>query len=122
LEDLSRVGPTKSFHSQHQTSSAIDALVMRTASAAMKPYQGDSSEFYVITSSNPDGGRRCDEVLKLKNFKKDDYTSFQDQEKYEHVGLKVTSSQEGKRSHDDDKRLYSVDDLKEAQRLHASQA
>ncbi|GJS71377.1 hypothetical protein Tco_0704218 [Tanacetum coccineum] len=29
----------------------IDALVMRTASAAAKPYQGDSLEFYLITSS-----------------------------------------------------------------------
>ncbi|GJV98020.1 hypothetical protein Tco_1549597 [Tanacetum coccineum] len=54
-------------------------------------------------------------VLKLKNFKKDDYTSFQDQETYEHVGPKVTSSHEGKRSHDDDKRLDLADDLKEAQ-------
>ncbi|GJV69664.1 ty3-gypsy retrotransposon protein [Tanacetum coccineum] len=53
-----------------------------------------------------------DEVLKLKNFKKDDYTSFQDQEKYEHVSPKVTSTQEGKISQDDDKRLYSADDLK----------
>ncbi|GKD53317.1 hypothetical protein Tco_1286704 [Tanacetum coccineum] len=55
---------------------------------------------------------RHDEVLKLNNFKKDDYTIFQDQEKYEHVGPKVTSLQEGKRSQDDDKRLYSADDLK----------
>ncbi|GJW64102.1 hypothetical protein Tco_0115986 [Tanacetum coccineum] len=56
-----------------------------------------------------------DEVLKLKNFKKDDYTSFHDLEKYEHVGLKVTCSQEGKRLQDDDKRLDLADDLKEAQ-------
>ncbi|GKC11437.1 hypothetical protein Tco_1008219 [Tanacetum coccineum] len=53
-----------------------------------------------------------DEVLKLKNFKKDEYTSFQDQEKYEHVGPKVTSTQDDKRLQDDDKRLYSADDLK----------
>ncbi|GJT97651.1 hypothetical protein Tco_1093169 [Tanacetum coccineum] len=56
-----------------------------------------------------------DEVLKIKNFKKYDYTSFQDQEKYEHVGPKVTSSQDGKRSQDDDKRLDLADDLKESQ-------
>ncbi|GJX45799.1 hypothetical protein Tco_0262475, partial [Tanacetum coccineum] len=56
-----------------------------------------------------------DEVLKLKNFKKDDYTSFQYQEKYEHVGPKVTSIQDGKRSQDDDKRLCLAEDLKEAQ-------
>nr|GFB30069.1 retrovirus-related Pol polyprotein from transposon TNT 1-94 [Tanacetum cinerariifolium] len=48
----------------------------------------------------------------LKNFKKDDYTSFQDQEKYEHVGLKVMSTQDGKRSKEDDKRLYLADDLR----------
>nr|GEY33053.1 hypothetical protein [Tanacetum cinerariifolium] len=35
------------------------------------------------------------------------------QEKYEHVGLEVTRSQEGKRSRDDDKRLCLIDDLKE---------
>nr|GEX84630.1 hypothetical protein [Tanacetum cinerariifolium] len=40
--------------------------------------------------------KQSDEVLKLKNFKKDGYTSFQNQEKYEHVGQKVTISQEGK--------------------------
>ncbi|GKC13486.1 hypothetical protein Tco_1010268 [Tanacetum coccineum] len=34
------------------------------------------------------------------------------QEKYEHVGPKVTRSQEGKRSQDDDDRLCLVDDLK----------
>ncbi|GKA13237.1 hypothetical protein Tco_0692883 [Tanacetum coccineum] len=53
-----------------------------------------------------------DEVLKLKNIKKDGYTRFQHQEQYEHVGSKVTSAQEGKRSQDDDKRLYLADDLK----------
>ncbi|GJS26422.1 hypothetical protein Tco_0487042 [Tanacetum coccineum] len=61
---------------------------------------------------NPDGGRSCNKVLKLKNFKKDENASFQEQEKYEHVGPKVTSTQDGKRSQDGDKRLYSADDLK----------
>ncbi|GKD22862.1 hypothetical protein Tco_1224565 [Tanacetum coccineum] len=42
--------------------------------------------------------------------------------KYEHVGSEVTRSQEGKRSQDDDKRLGLVDDLKEVQDLHATQA
>ncbi|GJT69072.1 hypothetical protein Tco_1028358 [Tanacetum coccineum] len=45
-------------------------------------------------------------VLKLKNFKKDGYTSFQDEERYEHVGPKVTSSQEGKRSQDDEEIMF----------------
>ncbi|GJW09798.1 hypothetical protein Tco_1575625 [Tanacetum coccineum] len=57
----------------------------------------------------------CDEVLKLKNIKKDGYTRFQHQEQYEHVGPEVTRSQEGKRSQDDEKRLCLVDDLKEVQ-------
>ncbi|GKA18356.1 hypothetical protein Tco_0698193 [Tanacetum coccineum] len=56
-----------------------------------------------------------DKVLKLKNFKKDENTSFQEQEQYDHVGPKVTSTQDGKRSQDDDSRLCSADDLKEAQ-------
>ncbi|GKE16799.1 hypothetical protein Tco_1424376, partial [Tanacetum coccineum] len=54
-----------------------------------------------------------EEVLKLKNIKKDGYTHFQTQEQYEHVGPEVTRSQEGKRSQDDNKRLCLVDDLKE---------
>ncbi|GJV08614.1 hypothetical protein Tco_1346270 [Tanacetum coccineum] len=54
-------------------------------------------------------------TLKLKNIKKDGYTRFQHQEQYEHVGPKVTRSQEGKRSQDGDKRLCLVDDLKEVQ-------
>ncbi|GJW33428.1 putative reverse transcriptase domain-containing protein [Tanacetum coccineum] len=50
-----------------------------------------------------------------RNVKKDGYTRFQQQEQYEHVGPEVTSSQEGKRSQYDDKRLCLADDLKEAQ-------
>ncbi|GKB96265.1 hypothetical protein Tco_0982402 [Tanacetum coccineum] len=60
--------------------------------------------------------------MDMENFKKDDYTSFKDQEKYEHVSPKVTSTQDGKRSQDDDKRLCLADDLKEAQRSHTRQA
>ncbi|GJZ03726.1 hypothetical protein Tco_0537001 [Tanacetum coccineum] len=37
------------------------------------------------------------------------------QETYEHVGPKVTSTQDGKRSQDDEKRLCLADDLNEAQ-------
>ncbi|GKD99321.1 hypothetical protein Tco_1387305 [Tanacetum coccineum] len=53
--------------------------------------------------------------IELKSFKKDDYSSFQDKEKYEHVGLKVASSQEGKKLQDDNKRLDLIDDLSKAQ-------
>ncbi|GKB32689.1 hypothetical protein Tco_0872090 [Tanacetum coccineum] len=68
---------------------------MRTASAAAKPCQGDSSELYLITGTPDD----CDEVLKLKNFKKDAFIKLfksTNQERYEHVGPEVTSSQDGK--------------------------
>ncbi|GKB38196.1 hypothetical protein Tco_0883138 [Tanacetum coccineum] len=43
-------------------------------------------------------------LLKLKNFKKDEYSRFQDKEMYEHVSPKVIRSQEGKRLQDDEKR------------------
>ncbi|GJR73223.1 hypothetical protein Tco_0085588 [Tanacetum coccineum] len=104
---------------------------MRTASAAAKPCQGESSEFYLITGfltvvavsrGQVKGLYHMiilettyinDKVLKLKNIKKDGYTRLQHQEQYEHVGLEVTRSQEGKRKQDNDKRLYLVDDLKE---------
>ncbi|GJY43266.1 hypothetical protein Tco_0431479 [Tanacetum coccineum] len=87
---------------------------MRTASAAAKPCQGDSSEFYLITGSiytdqrgtvvlltigAADSQRIPDEVLKLKNLKKDallNLFKFTYQERYEHVGPEVTSSQDGK--------------------------
>ncbi|GKB23318.1 hypothetical protein Tco_0862719, partial [Tanacetum coccineum] len=52
----------------------------------------------------PDDSSSYHEVLKLKNFKKDEYTIFQDEVWYEHVVPKVTRSQEGKRSQDDEKR------------------
>ncbi|GJT09794.1 phospholipase-like protein [Tanacetum coccineum] len=44
---------------------------------------------------------KSEKVLKLKNIKKDGYTSFQHQEQYDHVGPEVTRSQEGQRSQDD---------------------
>ncbi|GKD18014.1 hypothetical protein Tco_1207172 [Tanacetum coccineum] len=50
-----------------------------------------------------------------KDVENDGHSSFQDKQKYEHASPKVTSSQEGKRSQDDDKRLDLADDLKEAQ-------
>ncbi|GJS20401.1 hypothetical protein Tco_0449033 [Tanacetum coccineum] len=68
-----------------------DAPVRRTASAVAKPCQGDSSEFYQITG-NIYTDKRGTMVFPM-----------------------VTSTQDGKRSQDDDKRLYLADDLKEAQ-------
>ncbi|GJW79817.1 hypothetical protein Tco_0143792 [Tanacetum coccineum] len=46
------------------------------------------------------------EVFKLKNIKKDGYESFQDKERYEHVGPKVTSPQEGERLQDDKEIMF----------------
>ncbi|GKC35612.1 hypothetical protein Tco_1047996 [Tanacetum coccineum] len=127
------------------TNDWVDAPVMRTTSAAAKPCQEDSLKFYLITFSiyteskgtlvflmvaAASRGRvrsiaTCsyptDILLKLKNFKKDEFTSFQDKERYEHVGPKVTSTQDGKRSQVDDKRLCLVDDLKKI-KITASQA
>ncbi|GJU05795.1 hypothetical protein Tco_1122225 [Tanacetum coccineum] len=41
--------------------------------------------------------------------------SFQDQERYEHVGPQDTRPQDGERSQDDDQRLYLADDLNKAE-------
>ncbi|GKC70166.1 hypothetical protein Tco_1116049, partial [Tanacetum coccineum] len=69
-------------------------------------------------SGTPDD---CDEVLKLKNLKKDALLKLFKltyQEMYEHVSLKVTSSQDG------EKRLCLADDLKKFKITysHTSQA
>ncbi|GJZ52436.1 hypothetical protein Tco_0606951 [Tanacetum coccineum] len=42
----------------------------------------------------------------LKNIKKYDYESFQDEERYEHVGPKVTRAQEGNLLQDDEEMMY----------------
>ncbi|GKC89486.1 hypothetical protein Tco_1150135 [Tanacetum coccineum] len=46
------------------------------------------------------------EVFKLKNIKKDDNKSFQDEERFEHVGPKVTRSKEGERLQDDEEMMF----------------
>nr|GEW58701.1 hypothetical protein [Tanacetum cinerariifolium] len=58
-------------------------------------------------------------LLKRRASRKMHYSSFQvkDEVNYEHVGPKVTSTQDGVRSQDDDQRLCLVDDLKEVQAL-----
>ncbi|GJX62878.1 hypothetical protein Tco_0295778 [Tanacetum coccineum] len=88
-------------------------MLTKTELTLEQTQQGVSDEVLVIPMVAADGLGQ--EVLKIKNFKKDGYSSFQNKEKYEHVSPKVTSSQEGKRLQDDDKRLDLVDDLKEAQ-------
>ncbi|GJX78393.1 hypothetical protein Tco_0325204 [Tanacetum coccineum] len=97
-----------------RTLSTLRRSGLRTASTVAKPCQGDSSEFYLITSTGipvkeillklnlpdhwilKDGGE--DALLKL--FK------ITYQERYEHVGPNVASSQDG------ETRLCLVDDLK----------
>ncbi|GKA86921.1 hypothetical protein Tco_0808632 [Tanacetum coccineum] len=96
IED-SHHGPSDAMHNPPQP---LKVILMVIAAGR------DKSRF-IATSSNSN-----DILLKLKNFKKDGYLSFQDQEKYEHVGPKVTSTQEGKRSRVNDKKLCLVDDLK----------
>ncbi|GJS71432.1 hypothetical protein Tco_0704273 [Tanacetum coccineum] len=97
----------------------MDPVMQCTPSPATQEHQSDTKVFTMMMEILPEltSNKLCgsDEVLKLKNFKKDKNTSIQEQEKYEHVDLKVTSTQDGKRSHDDEKRLYLTDDLKEAQ-------
>ncbi|GJV23899.1 hypothetical protein Tco_1376594 [Tanacetum coccineum] len=63
----------------------VDAPVTRTASAAAKPCQEDSSEFYMITGKTKLRGRLLE--------------SFQEDAKYEHVG-QDTRSQYGKDDQD----------------------
>ncbi|GJR20357.1 hypothetical protein Tco_0968884 [Tanacetum coccineum] len=65
---------------------------LRTASAAAKPYQGDSSEFYLITGRIPD-------------------------EKCEHAGPKVTTLHGGNTTTRMIKRFTVADDLKESSKI-----
>ncbi|GJX75477.1 hypothetical protein Tco_0314072 [Tanacetum coccineum] len=52
------------------------------ASAAAKPCQGDSLEFYLITGRIPDD---------LQHSFRNSDACYHDPEKYEHAGLKVTT-------------------------------
>nr|GEY30678.1 hypothetical protein [Tanacetum cinerariifolium] len=68
--------------------------------------------------------RGSDEVLKLKNFKKDailELFKLLNQERYEHVGLKVTSAQGGK-DYKMAKRDYAWLTISRCSRLHPIQA
>ncbi|GKA57783.1 hypothetical protein Tco_0756971 [Tanacetum coccineum] len=67
---------------------------------------------------------RSDEVLKLKNFKKDSTLKLfksKNQERYEHVGPKVTSSQDGK-VNKMEKRDYAWLMISRCSRSHSKQA
>ncbi|GJV52277.1 hypothetical protein Tco_1448018 [Tanacetum coccineum] len=104
-------------------SSLSYASVMRTASAAAKPCQEDSSEFYLITGiiyTDQRGTvvfpmvaaarRRQQRGVKVKELRErctSNAFKLSYQEKYEHV-----DPQDGKRSQVDDMRLCLVNDLK----------
>ncbi|GJW37397.1 hypothetical protein Tco_0060317 [Tanacetum coccineum] len=113
---------------------------MRTASTAVKPCQEDSSEFYLITGSIYTDQRgtvvfpmmvaaarrrlfrysdtvrlsRSDEVLKLKNFKKDATLKLSSQQIKKGMSMSVQKSQVHKMAklQDGETRLCLVDDLK----------
>ncbi|GJY53241.1 hypothetical protein Tco_0444905 [Tanacetum coccineum] len=98
-------------HQQNRRQEATKAYVAALAEVIqMVAAAGPRQVRFIVTCSY-----WTDILLKLKNFKKYGYSNSQDKEKYEHVGPNVTSSQEGKISQDDDKRLDLADDLKEAQ-------
>ncbi|GJY78429.1 hypothetical protein Tco_0484230 [Tanacetum coccineum] len=79
------------------------------ASATAKPYQGDSSEFYLITSRIPDGNLQ-------HSFRNSD-ACYHDPEKYEHAGLKVTTSHGGITKTRMIKRFTVAYDLKEISKI-----
>ncbi|GJY40918.1 hypothetical protein Tco_0428188 [Tanacetum coccineum] len=78
--------------------------------------KGEVKEFQrSFRHSNIERLYRSDKVLKLKNFKKDATLKLfksTNQERYEHVGPEVTSSQDGQGHKMAKKRLCLVDDLK----------
>ncbi|GJX29608.1 hypothetical protein Tco_0237687 [Tanacetum coccineum] len=81
---------------------------LRTASAAAKPCQGDSSEFYLITGRIPDD---------LQHSFRNSNACYHDPEKCEHAGLKVTTSHGGITTTRMIKRFTVADDLKESSKI-----
>ncbi|GJW81300.1 hypothetical protein Tco_0145275 [Tanacetum coccineum] len=89
---------------------------------AIEQAEYDESNTYVLERFNTTAGNPIKETLLklslpdhrliLKDLKIHINMDMENQEKYEHVGPKVTSTQDGKRSQDDDKRLCLVDDIK----------
>ncbi|GJU11070.1 hypothetical protein Tco_1133466 [Tanacetum coccineum] len=81
---------------------------LRTASAAAKPCQGDSLEFYLITGRIPDDLQH--------SFRNSDACDH-DPEKYEHAGSKVTTIHGGNTTTRMIKRFTMADDLKESSKI-----
>ncbi|GKE71547.1 hypothetical protein Tco_1529619 [Tanacetum coccineum] len=81
---------------------------LRTASAAAKPYQGDSLKFYLITGRIPGD---------LQHSFRNSDACYHDPEKYEHAGPKVTTSHGGITTTRMIKRFNVADDLKESSKI-----
>ncbi|GJZ03689.1 hypothetical protein Tco_0536964 [Tanacetum coccineum] len=81
---------------------------LRTASAAAKPCQGDSSKFYLITGRIPDD---------LQHSFRNSNACYHDPEKCEHAGPKVTTSHGGITTTRMIKRFTVADDLKESSKI-----
>ncbi|GJV81546.1 zinc finger MYM-type protein 1 [Tanacetum coccineum] len=81
---------------------------LRTDSTAMKPYQGDSLEFYLITSRIPDD---------LQHSFRNSDACYHDPEKCEHAGPKVTTIHGGNTTTRMIKRFTVADDLKESSKI-----
>ncbi|GJR23544.1 hypothetical protein Tco_0972071 [Tanacetum coccineum] len=82
---------------------------LRMASAAVKPCQGDSSEFYLITGRIPDGNLQ-------HRFRNSD-VCYHDLEKCEHAGPMVTTLHGGNNTTRMIKRFTVADDLKESSKI-----
>ncbi|GJZ76830.1 hypothetical protein Tco_0641502 [Tanacetum coccineum] len=88
-----------------------DDVSRRYKAVKVRTYKIDTSTSIHSDDGNPTSANikqalSSHNVLQLKNFEKDGYTSFQDEERYDHVGLKVISLQEGKRSQDDEEIMF----------------
>ncbi|GJU85111.1 hypothetical protein Tco_1292657 [Tanacetum coccineum] len=96
-----------------------------------RPYEGTPDDCIKVKEfqrsfchSDTERLSRSDEVLKLKNFKKDATLKLfksTNQERYEHVGLEVTSSQDGK-VNNMAKRDYAWLMISRCSRSHSRQA
>ncbi|GJU05516.1 hypothetical protein Tco_1121946 [Tanacetum coccineum] len=103
----------QSFNSLVHSLRALSNLrrsILRTASAAAKPYQGDSSEFYLITG-NPDSSSCLQETFRNSD------ACYHDLEKCEHAGPKITTLHGGNTTTRIGKRFTMPDDLKESSKI-----
>ncbi|GJS67308.1 hypothetical protein Tco_0681872 [Tanacetum coccineum] len=72
----------------------------------------ETTKHVLLVCSSDDQCRRGAKVKELQERCIVQAFKLKNQEKYEHIGPKVTSIQDGKRSQVDDKRLRLIDDIK----------